>query len=331
MRYFLLVFVLLISASLTFCITVKDSLGRIVHIKEPVEKVIVSYGLLPSFIYFLGEGDKFRADRFLGEGFYRLFDENIQNKVLRGKGLNIEFVRKENPQVVISAYWQANQRDIKQIEVLGIPVVFVKLESFEDINNTIQILGKIFGKEKKAEEIVNYYSEKFHYLKDTIENISSKPKVLVVFYDGKSHSYKTFGGDMFQSKLVETAGGHSVSRNLRGKKNINAEQVAMWNPDIILIIQYRSSAQKSKEYILTDPLWKKVKAVKDGKVYIVPNDGENWIDPCPKWILGLYWCTKIFHPDISQELKLKEMIEDFYERFFSLTIEEIEIEGDIVF
>jgi len=317
--------------SLGFGVTVTDSLGRIVHIEEPVKKVIANYGLLPPFIYLLGEGDKFYAGMFLGKEFYKLLDEKVQYKVLKGRSLNIEFVKKENPQVVISAYWQANQRDMKQLEALGIPVVFVKLESVEDINNTIRILGKIFGKEEKAEGIINYYSKSLSDLKDYVKGISTKPSVLIVFYDGKTHSYRTFGGDMFQSKLVELAGGICASRDLRGKKTINAEQVARWDPDVILIIQYRSFAQRAKEFILADPLWKRTKAAREGRVYIVPNDGENWIDPCPKWILGLYWCAKILHPEILYKLDLKKMAEEFYERFFNLGLERVEIMGDFTF
>jgi len=220
---------------------------------------------------------------------------------------------------------------VKQMVSLGIPVIFVKLESVEDINNTIRILGKIFGKEEKAEEIINYYSKSLSDLKDYVRGISTKPSVLIVFYDGKTHSYRTFGDDMFQSKLVELAGGVCVSRDLSGKKTINAEQVAKWDPDVILILQYRSSAQEAKEFILADPLWKRTKAVREGKVYIVPNDGENWIDPCPKWILGLYWCAKALHPEILKKLDLKKVAEEFYEKFFSPDFKRIEIKGDLTF
>ena len=309
-------------------ITVVDATGKEVKIKEPVEKVITVYGLAPSFIYLLGEGSKYYAGWMWGTEFYKLIDPKVEEKAKKGKTLNVEEIKKENPNVVIAAYWQANKKDVKQLESLGVPVLCIKVESVDDIYNTIKILGKIFQKEDYANEIISYYKNGVNDVEKRISNVKEKPKVLVLYYSGKSKAYKTFGGDMFQSKLVEMAGGMSVSKDLSGKKTINVEQVAEWNPDIILIIQYGKSANKVKENILNDPAWSKINAVKNKKVYIVPNDGENWIDPCPKWILGLYWTAKTLHPEEFKDVDIKAKADEFYKKFFGLSVDKVNISGD---
>lgn len=145
-----------------------------------------------------------------------------------------------------------------------------------------------------------------------------RPRVLIIYYSGKHRSFRAFGGDMFQSKLVELAGGISVSAHLTGKKNIDVEQVAKLNPDIILIIRYVMLGSKVKKMIMSDPAWRNIKPVREGRVYVIPYDGENWIDPCLKWILGLYWMAKLFHPSLFRNINITSIADNFSMRSSSL-------------
>jgi iron complex transport system substrate-binding protein len=311
-------------------ITVVDARGKEVEIQTPVKKVISIYGMAPPFIYLLGEGDKFYAGWMWGTDFYKLIDPKIEEKTSKERSLNVEDIKKEDPDVVLASTWKKFARDINQLESLGVPVVCINIESIDDIYATIRILGKIFQKEDYADKIIEYYEGCVKDVEKRISGVEEKPKVLVVYYSGKAKAYRTFGGDMFQSKLIEMAGGISVSKELSGKQTINVEQVANWNPDIILIIQYWKSGKDLKEEILNDPAWKRIKAVKDGKVYVVPNDGENWIDPCPKWILGLYWTAKVLHPEEFKDLNVKAKADEFYKKFFGLSVDEVKIAGDLI-
>ncbi|MDI6604600.1 MAG: ABC transporter substrate-binding protein [Thermoanaerobacteraceae bacterium] len=310
-------------------VEVKDAVGRTVKIQESVKKIVSIYGMIPQFVYLLGEGDKFYAGGFWGTDFYKLVDPDVMTKASRGKTANVEEIAKEKPNVVLCSYWQANNKDVKQLESLNIPVICTKVESIEDINNTVSMLGKVFQKEKQAQNIVDYYKKAEQNVKDKIQR-TTKPKVLIMYYSGKDHSYMTMGGDMFQSRLVEIAGGTSVSQNLSGKKSIDVEQSVKWNPDMIMIIQYDKSAAQTKDEILKDPAWGKINAVKDGKVFLVPNDGDNWIDPCPKWPLGLYWAAKVLHPNEFKDINIKDKAKDFYKTFFGLNIDKVQINGNLI-
>ncbi len=310
-------------------ITVVDARGEEVTIPIPVKKVISIYGMAPPFIYLLGEGNKFYAGWMWGADFYKLIDPEIKDKINKCRSLNVEEIVKEHPNFVLAATWQQHSREVQQLESLGIPVVCIDLESVNDIYTTIKILGKIFQKENYANNIIEYYKTCVKDVEKRISNVKEKPKVLVLYYSDKAKAFRTFGGDMFQSKLIEMAGGISVSKGLSGKQTINVEQVAKWNPDIILIIQYGKSGEDVKKMILNDPVWKQIKAVKDGKVYVVPNDGENWIDPCPKWILGLYWTAKVLHPEEFKDVDIKAKADEFYKKFFGLSINDVKIVGDL--
>ena len=60
----------------------------------------------------------------------------------------------------------------------------------------------------------------------------------------------------------------------------------------------------------------------------MPNDGENWIDPCPKWILGLYWTVKTLHPEEFKDVDIKAKADEFYKKFFGLSVDKVNISGD---
>lgn len=315
----------------TAYVEVKDFSGNIEKIVQPVNKVITTYSLVPPFIYLLDEREKFYFGSFFGISFYELLDPKAKEKSMKGRTVNLEEIIKENPNVVFSAYWQEESKDIKQLRSLNIPVVSVNLEDVNNIKSTVLMLGKIFQKEALSNKIIRYYDESLQEierrLNKKLQNMTV-PKVLVIYYSGKEQSYMAFGGDMFQSRLIELAGGMSVSKELSGKKNVNVEQIIRWNPDFIVIIQYDTLAKEIKEKILKDSVWKDIKAVKDQKVFIAPNDGENWIDPNPKWPLGLYWMAKILYPEKFTEVNLRAEAAKFYKEFFNINIDKVKIEGD---
>ncbi len=310
-------------------VIVTDARGVKVRVPVPVERVVTLYGLAPPFLYLLGVGSKYYAGWSWGGPFYRLIDPNFMRKAEMGRMLSVESIVKMHPQLVIASTWERVMREVKQLESLGIPVVCIKVESVKDVCNTILMLGKIFQRESYAEKIVKYYEDAVNFIKSRTEHVKYRPKVLIIYYSGRHHALRTFGGDMFQSRLIWLAGGVSVSQNLTGKKSINVEQVAKWNPDVIIIIQYGYPASKVKHMIMTDPAWSKIRAVKEGNVFIVPYDGENWVDPCPKWVLGLYWLAKLLHPNLFKDVNITKVAANFYSEFFNLSISKVRISGDL--
>ncbi|NNG65916.1 ABC transporter substrate-binding protein [Caldanaerobacter subterraneus] len=316
----------------TTYVEVKDFSGNVEKITKPVNKVITTYSLVPPFIYLLGEGEKFYFGNFFGISFYELLDSKAKEKAMKGKSVNVEEIIKEDPNVVFSAYWQEGNKDIEQLRSLNIPVVSVNLEDVGNIKNTVLMLGKIFGKEESSNKIICYYDEIQQEIESRLNKSTENkdiPKVLVIYYSGKEQSYMTFGGDMFQSKLIELAGGIPVSKELSGKKNVDIEQIIKWNPDFIVIVQYDTPAKEIKEKILKDSVWKNIKAVKEKKVFVGPNDGENWIDPNPKWPLGLYWMAKILHTENFTDFNLPSEASKFYKEVFNIDFNKVKIEGDL--
>ncbi len=318
-------------------ITITDFRGKTVKVKEPVTRIVATYGLAAQMVYLLGAGGKIVGGTrlVLHDNFIKLIDPEAKNRIVfagNPKSANVEEIKKLNTDVVFTSAWGDERLD-EQFEGLGIPVVALNLETVDNYLKSLEIMGRVLGKEEKATEIGKYYKttlEKVTKVTSKLNN-NEKPKVLLIEYSLKRKAFKVPGSDYFQNGLIEMSGGESVSKDLPGGWNVvNTEQVARWNPDVIIVVSYsqKYSSASVKSDILNDSSWRQLKAIKDGKIYAMPNDGESWDYPAPKWILGLYWTAKVLHPDHFKEMDTKEEANEFYKRFFNTDISKVKIVGD---
>jgi len=320
-------------------VEIKDMSGNIVKVNESVERIVSIYGIATQVIYLFGitQGKKVVGSTPLAlhDEFIQLIDPGAGKRMVFVGGprkANVETIEKLHPDVVFTAYW-GDSRLNQQIESIGIPVVVLNLESVKNFTRGIEIIGKVLGEEDRAKKITSFYGQAVSFVTNRTSKLpdSKRPRVLLLEYSMKDKVFKAPGKDFFQNKLIEMAGGISVSANLSGGWNVvDAEQVAKWNPDIIIVVSYwpKFPATKAKEEILNDPAWKAVKAVNGGKVYAMPNDGESW-DFGPKWVLGLYWMAKLFHPGLFPDLNVTAKADQLYSEFYGINPKEVKIVGDM--
>lgn len=87
-----------------------------------------------------------------------------------------------NPDIVISEYEDKEKEDALQ-EQLGIPVITLKSgkDGVFDPNfkGTLELLGKIFSQEKRAEELIKYITAQETELQKRTANVTEKPKVYI--------------------------------------------------------------------------------------------------------------------------------------------------------
>ncbi len=320
----------------TKTIAITDFSGTEIKVKQPVQKIVSMYGLATQTLFLMGEGDKvFGSTKMaVNDAFIKLAYPGASKKmklVISPNGSNVEEIAKINPDLVIAAFWNSEQVK-KQLGDLKIPIITLNMETPKNYIKSIEILSKILNDEQRARSIIDYYDENMQKILKKTNTIKNKPKVMLVEYSMRSKSLKVPGKEYFQNTIINMAGGESVSNTLPGGWNIvNVEQVAKWDPDIIITVSYslKYTSEDLKKTIMNDVAWKNIRAVKSGKVYAMPNDGESWDYPAPKWILGLYWMAKTIHPEIFGSLNVKEEAANFYKKFYNLDIDKIKIVGDL--
>lgn len=229
--------------------------------------------------------------------------------------------------VMMKSYLKQQLGD--QVELLGIPVVYLDLETPEQINKDIQTLGQIFGNQARADELVALYDQATTKVTDITSDIieDEKPSVLVLQYSDKGGeiAFSVPPMKFLQYKLVEMAGGNPIWKEIPtdGWTVVTIEQIAVWNPDAIFIIHYQGRAAAAVEALKSDANWMLLDAVKSGNLFAFPLDFQSWDQPDTRWSLGLAWMAARLHPDLFPGFDLIEETKAFYSIFYQLSDEVI--------
>jgi len=111
------------------------------------------------------------------------------------------------------------------------------------------------------------------------------------------------GNDTFINELITKAGGVNIvaKEGLTGWPEYSIEKIIKNDPDIIIAT---FSLATTPDVILDDAKFSTIKAVKDKKVYCVPDNPVQ--RPNQNVIKGLKMLASAFHPDIFGEFEVIE-------------------------
>lgn len=235
----------------------------------------------------------------------------------------VEQIAPLNPDVVLmKSYLQKSLGD--SVEQLGIKVVYLDLESADAIVKDIRILGAVFGNPEKAESVVSLINESEKKVTDVTATLTEeqKPTVLMLQYSDKGGeiAFKVPPLDWLQTNLVVLAGGTPVWKDVPtdGWTIITFEQIATWNPQVILLVDYKGNAVDVVKNLKTDSKWALMDAVKNDKIFAFPLDFQSWDQPDTRWPLGLTWVAMKLHPDLFTSVDFNQEIVNFYKNFYGL-------------
>jgi iron complex transport system substrate-binding protein len=183
--------------------------------------------------------------------------------------VNIEKVLSLNPDLVVAAYGNGAET-VETLRNYGITVIALNPRNLTDVMKNIEMLGKVTGVEKNATKLVNMMKQKIREVEKVAANSSYRPKVAhILWHDPIWVS----GSNTFVDELIRIAGGTNAFGDLEGWKIVSIEDLLARNPDIIIVNS--GTGMGGKNNILYD--WamrelKDVKAVKEGKVYVIDSD-----------------------------------------------------------
>jgi iron complex transport system substrate-binding protein len=228
-------------------------------------------------------------------------------------GFNYEQLIALHPQVVF-LYASSDKSQIDPLESAGIRVVAVKGETIEESFEAIKLIAKVMNCEEKGTAYIAECQRLLKLVSDRIGDVQQKDKPRVMFAGPKS-VYTVASGEMLDTTLLELGGAVSVSKDVKGYwTEVSPEQVATWNPDIIILGSSLDTYGEDKIY--KNAHFQTVKAIKDKKVYSMPANIGWWDFPAPNCVLGVVWMAKTFYPDKFTDIDLTKMADDFYTKFF---------------
>lgn len=160
-------------------------------------------------------------------------------------------------------------------EKIGVSSSFLNLKSVAGMFKSIEELGSLLGKEKKANKLVDEFVNHMVEFRAKYQNTAS-PRVLILM-GLPGGSYLVATESSYVGDLVKLAGGTNVYGNGNGQDfvNVNAEDMLQQNPDIILRTSHAMPEEVMKNFeteFAQNDIWSKFSAVQNGKVYNLDNN-----------------------------------------------------------
>ncbi len=148
-------------------------------------------------------------------------------------------------------------------------LINLEARSVSDIYRNINLLGRIFNKEKEASGVIDEIRSELQMIAKKVAKIPQAKRKRVIRLMGRDQ-VMTPGDDSFQNEYIRLAGG--IPPRLGREGNIVAVTKEEWmrfNPEVIYGCGADSKAAKK---LFDRPGWKDVEAVRNDKMFFFPCD-----------------------------------------------------------
>lgn len=317
--------------------TVIDQLGRQVTIPDRVNRVVVLQHQTLNLLVQLDAADDVVGvlsswKKQLGPEFER-FSPRLATIPMPGDltQVNLESLLAEHPQVVFVANY-APPEMISQIEKAGIPVVAISLrrdaqsekgklnpqmndeeqEYNLGLQEGIRLIAKVVNRESQGEALIDYAFKQRETVGARLKDIPVDQRMRVYM---ANPDLTTYGSGKYTGLMMQHAGAINVAAtSIKGYKQVSMEQVLSWNPQVIFV-QDRYPDEVTK--ITRDPAWQGIDAVKNKRVYLMPEYAKAWGYPMPEALaIGELWMAKQLYPQRFQDIDMNKAANDYYQRFY---------------
>ena len=321
--------ILINAGDLPAVIFITDQVGNTLEIQQPVQRIISAFGPATSIVYSIGAKESLVAASFTGAGdpqgasvMERIdprFPTLASDDFFSRQNFNIEEAATLDPHLIIGS---ARSSWLDVVDQLGISVFLMDAETPQQLKETVRLIGEMFGPHSsaQAQAWIDYYDFIITEISDQIGDLSPEERVKVLFTG--TEPLRVASGDMYQTDIIEAAGGISVSADLLGFWNdVNLEQIAIWDPDIIIVPPYGGA---SVEAIIESTEWQILTAVQNGRVYRMPRLVAPWDTPGPDSVMGIVWMVEQLYPGLTT-FSCETEAEYFYNTFLNYPISGDEI------
>lgn len=307
------------AASESAQITVTDDQGREVTIDGPVDRAVVLNSYANEFVRAIGAGDRVvGVDR---SSLNRLPYLEISEDEVIAEGLdqiNYEAVAALEPDVVVlprNAVWQEAEQ---QLSGFGIPVVVATAWDYAVFDDTVDLLGEVFGAQDGAEAFQSFAGELQQVVADGVEGQPTVP----VYWETAEPYLTVLPGSGFHA-IIEAAGGENVFASAAGgdaqeEITVDPAEVVTRDPAVI-VHEYEPSAtptepsafDATRAEIIARPGWSGIAAVEEERVYVA----NGWATSAIAKSIGALYLATWLHPEafegVDPDAYLQRWVEEF--------------------
>lgn len=205
----------------------------------------------------------------------------------------------------------------------GVPVLLLD-GTFDRIGDALGTIGMLVGAEARARALAGYARS---IVDDVARRVASVPRDERprLYYARGPRGLETGLAGSITTEIVDRMGAINVAASIGrgGLTQVSLEQLLAWDPQLIVTTDPNFFATVGR-----DPLWRRIAAVRTGRVHLAPAEPFGWIDfpPSLNRVVGLPWLGRILYPRQFTE-DLRPVVREFYTRCYHRTPTDDQIEA----
>ncbi|MBW4514811.1 MAG: iron-siderophore ABC transporter substrate-binding protein [Timaviella obliquedivisa GSE-PSE-MK23-08B] len=182
---------------------------------------------------------------------------------------NLESILQLQPDLILDVYWGQSHHQLSQIA----PIVSAGNGETIDWKAWLKTYGEALGKQQEADALIADYHKRITSFQQKIGKRLSQTQVsVVVAWD----NYRIYMKRSFSGQILSDIGlpRPPLQDRERVNENLSLELIPKMAGDVIFVA-IGGNNPSSVEKLLSHPLWLQLKAVKEGRVYLV--DAKAWL------------------------------------------------------
>ncbi|TDL32981.1 ABC transporter substrate-binding protein [Jeotgalibacillus sp. S-D1] len=279
-----------------FPVTVKDATGEEITIEEQPEAIVSMIPSNTEIAYALG-----LDEAIVGASDYDNYPEEVNDvEKIGGLEFNVEKIISLQPDLVLAHDSNANQdAGLQQLKDAGIKVVMIEnATDFNQVYETIGMIGKVTGKAEEAEQIVTDMQEDFAEIEEKAASIEEGDrKKVMVDVSGLPEVYVA-GNNTFMQEMLDLIQADNVAKDQEGFVMLSEEEIVSRNPETV-VLTYGEFVEDPIAQWSSHGGFSEVEAVKNEDLHVVPSDPVNRSGP--RLVEGTQELAKAIYPDIFGE------------------------------
>lgn len=265
---------------------VTDDLGRTVPLRRPIRRVVSLAPNLTEIVFAAGAGST-----LVGVTTAADYPPPVDTlPTISALPVDFEAITARTPDLVLATDQVNAPRDAETFDALDVPIYFFSFRSLNDVLSAIRTTGELLGTSAAAADSADALQAQIDSLRRRTATVRERPRVLVLIGDDTLYA---FGQGSYIHELVALAGGRSITDSLATQApTLSEEYVLTAKPDVI--VGAWGTDYDTSRLLELHPTWDVVPAVKNERVYSLPQD--LLLRPGPRLVEGAWRMARTLHP-----------------------------------
>jgi len=246
--------------------------GKRLTIVWPPKRIVSLVPSLTELLYDVGA-----QEQLVGVTTYCIYPPDALKKPKVGSiNVDYEALAALKPDLIATSIAVAH-KSAGELEARGYAVFSVDPHTVAEIATGLRLLGRVTGHDAEAEKVAAAFESRV--------KAATRPPGPTVYFEHSGDPLGSSGPESYVGDAIRVAGGRNILEG--GWRLIDWETVLARDPEVILIAHPRTEALERRAG------WSTLKAVKNGRVYLV--EKEHYLFPTPRLADGIEEAARLIH------------------------------------